>query len=81
MVREGPKRCVFVVSPYTMDGYNFLTYAVFAFKSRIILKKLSPAQLQCFQKLERSSRNVIKYLADLEFMNFQMLAADLPVRA
>ena len=58
---------LFVVSPCTMDGYNFVIYALFAFKSRIILNKLSPVQLQCFRKLERSSRNVTKYLADIEF--------------
>ena len=48
--------------------YTLSTYAVFAFLSRIVLKRLTHEQLKLFRLVERSLKTSIKSNADIKFM-------------
>ena len=43
-------------------------YAVFAFLSRVVLKRLNCVQKEKFRKVERSSKIVVKAQADIKNM-------------
>ena len=59
--------CSFYTNVVIMEKYSFQLYAVSAFLSRIILKRLNIQQISIFRKLERSSRTIIKAFADIRF--------------
>ena len=58
-------RNVVFFSIFVMDKYNFPMYAVFAFLSRVVLKRLNCVQMEKFRKVERSSKIVVKAQADI----------------
>ena len=50
-----------------MENQDYVFYALCAFYSRIVLRKLTSIQLEIFRKLERSCKIVVKCNADIKF--------------